>query len=89
MICDICRREFPGLSYALSNEAWEAISLTGDLRGQLCLWCASDRLVAKGLEVRAEVSVALPGFNGVNQLAIERFEAIDYEMHKRGMHESG
>jgi hypothetical protein len=80
--CDACDGDFRGLTYAIPDDAWRAISDTHDLRGVLCPWCANERLAAAGLAVKVEVNLQLPALDGVNPHALRRFEEINYAMRK-------
>lgn len=78
--CTACERDIPGISFVIPGAAWDAICGEDHF---LCPWCASERLAANGIAVKACVNISLPNFDAATTTAITAFEAIDSENSKR------
>lgn len=74
--CISCGRHFPGLTFVIPDEDWKAIAGRLDA-GELCPWCADERLRAAGRTVQTQVSLSLANLNALNWRVIGQLEALD------------
>lgn len=74
--CIQCGRHFPGLNWVIDDAAW--IAIAGKLSaGELCPWCADERMQKAGVTARATLSISLPAFNAFNMRTFGELEALD------------